>query len=222
VFGSWGPANAVLSRWPISDVEMHQLPALAPAEWGGLVQRAVIKGPRRPVLVFNVALDWPPYASVARQHALGYLVDTITADPLFAKAPLVVAGDFNAAPDSDEIRALVGHRETVRPASCLTPEHGARSLGRGDVVPFEPVGSAEPAATSASTTSSPVGPAEVVSAAQQPRDWRATLHTTACCPRITTPSSPICATETPFRPPVVDYADAMPGGGDMARHGPRS
>jgi endonuclease/exonuclease/phosphatase family metal-dependent hydrolase len=131
LYGSWGPANAVLSRWPIRDVQMHQLPALAPTDWGGLVQRAVIEGPRRPVLVFNVALDWPPYASSARQYALGHLADTIAADPLFAKAPLVVAGDFNAAPDSDEIRTLLGHRDTVRPGFVLfdawdrAPDRGA-------------------------------------------------------------------------------------------------
>jgi endonuclease/exonuclease/phosphatase family metal-dependent hydrolase len=119
MFGSWGPANALLSRWPISDVETHHLPALAPAEWGGLAQRAVIEGPRRPILVFNVALDWPPYGSAARQYALGHLADTITADPLFAKAPLVVAGDFNAGPDSDEIRALLGRRDTIKPGFVL-------------------------------------------------------------------------------------------------------
>lgn len=119
MFGSWGLANAVLSRWAVHDVEMYELPALAPAEWGGLVQRAVIEGPRRPILVFNVALDWPPHASGARQHALGHLVDVITADPLFARAPLMVAGDFNAGPDSDEIRMLVGRRDTVRPGFVL-------------------------------------------------------------------------------------------------------
>ena len=100
-------------------MQVHELPARPPAEWGGIVQRAVIDGPRRPILVYNVALDWPPHASAARQHALRHLAGVIADDPLCSKAPLVVAGDFNAAPDSDEIRMLVGAREAVRPGFVL-------------------------------------------------------------------------------------------------------
>jgi endonuclease/exonuclease/phosphatase family metal-dependent hydrolase len=119
LFGDWGLGNAVLSRWRINEAQFHQLPALPPANWGGLAQRVVIDGPRRAILVYNVALDWPPQASSARQHALRALAATIIADPLYATAPLVVAGDFNAGPDSDEIRMLVGRRETACPGFVL-------------------------------------------------------------------------------------------------------
>ena len=119
LFETWGLGNAVLSRWPIGDVRLHQLPALPPAQWGGIAQRAVIDGPRRPILVYDVALDWPPHGSAARQHALRYLADLIADDPVSATALLVVAGDFNAAPDSDEIRMLVGARASVRPGFVL-------------------------------------------------------------------------------------------------------
>jgi endonuclease/exonuclease/phosphatase family metal-dependent hydrolase len=131
LFETWGLGNAVLSRWPIGDAQLHELPALPPAEWGGIAQRAVIDGPRRPMLVYNVALDWPPHASAARQHALGHLADVIVDDPLFSKAPLVVAGDFNAAPDSDEVRMLVGARESVRQGFVLFDAWDAAAAGSG-------------------------------------------------------------------------------------------
>ena len=84
LFGEWGLCSAVLSRWPISGNAVHRLPALPPSEWGGIAQRAVIDGPRGPILVYNVALDWPPHASAARQHSLRALADLIGDDPLHA------------------------------------------------------------------------------------------------------------------------------------------
>ena len=61
--------NAILSRWPTTDVREHALPALDTAGWGGLALRAVIEGPRRSVLVYCVALDCPPAAFKNYPHS---------------------------------------------------------------------------------------------------------------------------------------------------------
>jgi endonuclease/exonuclease/phosphatase family metal-dependent hydrolase len=119
LFGTWGLGNGLLSRWPITDAHCESLPALDPSGWGGIALRAVIDGPRGPILAYSVGLDWPPHASPARQHALGHLADLIMVEQQTTKAPLVVAGDFNAGPDSDEIRMLVGLREPARPGFVL-------------------------------------------------------------------------------------------------------
>jgi endonuclease/exonuclease/phosphatase family metal-dependent hydrolase len=119
LYGSWGPTNAVLSRWPIDEPRLHELPALDPKGWGGTALRCVITGPRRPILVYNVALDWPPYAGAARHHALRHLVDVVAEDADEVRGPLIVGGDFNAGPDSDEIRALVGRRAPSRSGFVL-------------------------------------------------------------------------------------------------------
>jgi endonuclease/exonuclease/phosphatase family metal-dependent hydrolase len=67
--GDWGPVNAIISRWPLQDVEEHHLPSVDDG-WGGLVLRAVVDGPRGELDPYCVALDWPPHASRRRQHAV--------------------------------------------------------------------------------------------------------------------------------------------------------
>lgn len=119
LFGSWGLANAVLSRWPISEPIVYSLPCLDAGGWGGQALRCLIQTPSRPLLAYCVALDWPPYASAARQHALNYLVKVIAEDTESTRAPLIVGGDFNASPDSDEIRMLVGRKAVPRAGFVL-------------------------------------------------------------------------------------------------------
>ncbi len=119
LFDTWGPANSVLSQWPITDHRVINLPALDPAGWGGLAERAIVDGPRGPLLVYCVALDWPPSASLARQHALRHLAREIVTDTAEIRAPLIVGGDFNAAPSSDELRMLTGEREPAHPGFVL-------------------------------------------------------------------------------------------------------
>jgi len=119
LFGDWGSVNAVLSRWPITEHRVTELPALDPAGWGGLALRASIDGPRGRLLVYCVALDWPPAASLPRQHALRHLAGEIIADTAEVRAPVIVGGDFNAAPGSDELRMLTGECEPARPGFVL-------------------------------------------------------------------------------------------------------
>ena len=119
LFGEWGPANALLSRWPIAEHRITELPALDPIGWGGLALRALIDGPRGQLLVYCVALDWPPAASLARQHALRHLAGEVIADTTAFNAPVIVGGDFNAAPGSDELRMLTGEREPAHPGFVL-------------------------------------------------------------------------------------------------------
>jgi endonuclease/exonuclease/phosphatase family metal-dependent hydrolase len=73
---------------------------------------ARIAGPRGTLSAFSVALDWPPHASAARQASVRHLVSFVleVAGPAF---PTVICGDFNAPPDSDELRMLTGRTDTV-------------------------------------------------------------------------------------------------------------
>ncbi len=107
LYGDWGPVNAIVSRWPLHDVEEHRLPAIDDG-WGGLVLSAVVDGPRGELDTYCVALDWPPQASRRRQHAVTLLAQLIHDRQLGARRPLVVGGDFNASPRSEEIRMLTG------------------------------------------------------------------------------------------------------------------
>lgn len=92
---------AVLSRWPIT--------AQAGMAFGALrVQQATIAGPRGPITVYGGVMDaWWPDQGRQRQEAVRALLEHLKTS-WDDRTPLVVCGDFNADPDSDEIRMFTG------------------------------------------------------------------------------------------------------------------
>lgn len=104
---------AVLSRWPQDRTGERRLGDLDGAD-GGLTVSAAVRGPRGPVHVFGVALGYKLGHSGQRQEQVrdlaAYVRETAGRD-----APAVVAGDFNADPDSDEIRMLTGRAAVGAP-----------------------------------------------------------------------------------------------------------
>jgi endonuclease/exonuclease/phosphatase family metal-dependent hydrolase len=102
---------AVLSRWPIrcdSNLDLG----------GARAHLAELAGPRGPVQVYGLVMDaWWLDESQARQQAVRDLLTHVdrTQDE---RAPLIVAGDFNADPDSDEIRMITGR--TTAPVPGLS------------------------------------------------------------------------------------------------------
>lgn len=98
--------NAVLSRWPIDETHDHDLP-YEPAE--GEVQRLVLHARTRGIDVFSTHFNWRFHDGALRERQALALADVIErsispASPL----PPVVGGDFNADPDSTEMRFLTG------------------------------------------------------------------------------------------------------------------
>lgn len=92
---------AVLSRWPIRHEAVHTF-------GGARVQYAELAGPRGPIQVFGLVMDaWWFDESRARQNAVRDLLNHAN-EVQDESVPLVVCGDFNADPDSDEIRMLSG------------------------------------------------------------------------------------------------------------------
>ena len=109
----WGTGSGLLSRWPIEHTRVSRVPRLRPGPMGGSALFGRIAGPRGMLSAFSVALDWPPHASAVRQASVRHLVSFVheVAGPAF---PTVICGDFNAPPDSDELRMLTG-APTPRP-----------------------------------------------------------------------------------------------------------
>ena len=112
--GDWGPVNAIVSRWPLRDVEEHAL-ARCRRRLGRTVLRAVVDGPRGELDTYCVALDWPPQASHRRQDAVD---PARPADPRSSARRRVGCWSWPATStrrrQSDEIRMLTGLR---RPAA---------------------------------------------------------------------------------------------------------
>jgi endonuclease/exonuclease/phosphatase family metal-dependent hydrolase len=101
----WSSGIGLASSWPILTQEHRPLPSAGDHEGAALF--CAIDGPRGPLHVFVAVLDYPLGASARRQAQVRDLcafVDEVSN----ARAVTVVCGDFNAPPDSDEIRMLTG------------------------------------------------------------------------------------------------------------------
>ena len=101
--------RAVLSRWPIDDQVAHLLPI---ADGGDPMVRGVPWGllhVRTAGLdVFSVHLTAPPQAGRHRLLQVLAIDEIVRSAAAEAAMPIVLCGDFNAEPDSDEIRFLCG------------------------------------------------------------------------------------------------------------------
>lgn len=98
--------QAVLSRWPITLSESRDLDGFDGGDGGGAVF-ARIDGPRGPIDVVSLILDWRLDLSHVRASQLQQVCSWAKdlSDPFH---PLVMCGDYNSTPDSDELRAMVG------------------------------------------------------------------------------------------------------------------
>ncbi len=75
---------------------------------------AEIAGPRGIIQLFLVMLDYPLHASGVRQHQVRELAEFVS-EAASRRHPIIICGDFNAAPDSDELRMLTGRSEPPAP-----------------------------------------------------------------------------------------------------------
>jgi endonuclease/exonuclease/phosphatase family metal-dependent hydrolase len=106
----WTSGLGLVSRWPVI---RHELRALRADDAGaaGAALFALLDGPRGPIQLFVVMLDYPLHGSAVRQAQVRELC-TFVDEVAQHRHATVVCGDFNAAPDSDEIRMLTGRSAT--------------------------------------------------------------------------------------------------------------
>jgi endonuclease/exonuclease/phosphatase family metal-dependent hydrolase len=109
----WVSGIGFVSRWPMTDPRRRPLRAEDGSGFGEAVHVAVA-GDRGPIQLFAVMLDHPLDASALRQDQVRQLVRFI-AETASRRDPIVVCGDFNAGPDSDEIRMLTGRSAPAAP-----------------------------------------------------------------------------------------------------------
>ncbi len=125
--------NAILSRWPIESVEMVKLSGEdgTPSHRSALA--ATVTTPAGPQVFAVTHLTWQYDASPLRLRQLAEvieLVDRVRSDDP-ADPPPVLGGDFNAVPDSDEVRCLTGLSEPYRPGMIFTDCWAAVGDGPG-------------------------------------------------------------------------------------------
>ncbi len=103
--------NAILSRWPITASERRELPTTPETNEFRVALKAEIDGPRGPFQLTTTHLNWRFDESHVRQMQVRALAELVAEDRV-AGYPPIVCGDFNADPQSDEIRMMTG-RTTI-------------------------------------------------------------------------------------------------------------
>ncbi len=106
-FGAERIGNAVLSRWPIRARRRARRPAPGLDELR-VVLRADVDGPRGPIQAFVTHLNWRMDQSHVRVLQVGALCEFVAAARPDRTYPPIVCGDFNAEPESEEIRTMTG------------------------------------------------------------------------------------------------------------------
>ena len=104
--------NAVLTRWPVVEQDVLRLPAPADLDDGRLALYTRIAAPAltHPVPFFTTHLTSAVHASAVRCEQVTALAEFVARHRQGTAHPPVITGDFNAWPDSDEIRLLGGYK----------------------------------------------------------------------------------------------------------------
>lgn len=110
--------NAVVSRWPIRESASQPLPAAGEPDEDRLVVHASIDGPRGAIDAFSVHLNHRLVHSHVRQAQVRAVAEYV-AERAAGETPPIIGGDFNAAPDTEEIRMLTGLTTAATPGLPL-------------------------------------------------------------------------------------------------------
>lgn len=102
--------NAVLSRWPIVDRSVLPLPVSGGRDDGRLALHALLDAPGYRVPFFTTHLNHAIHESAVRCGQVAALAEFVAVHRGAGDFPPVVTGDYNAWPDSDEMRLLGGYR----------------------------------------------------------------------------------------------------------------
>ncbi len=100
--------NAVLSRWPITEQEVRRLPSGDGPEEGRVALFALVETERVRVPFFTTHLHSAPFGSAVRCTQVAELARFVAERRAAGDFPPVITGDFNAEPDSDEMRLFAG------------------------------------------------------------------------------------------------------------------
>jgi endonuclease/exonuclease/phosphatase family metal-dependent hydrolase len=99
--------NAVLSRYPIVRTEVFPLPNGGTTERRSLML-AELDAPFGRVPFFTTHLNWKLHEGHVREEQVRFVAAKIKSLASIDGFPPIVVGDFNAEPDSDEVRFMRG------------------------------------------------------------------------------------------------------------------
>jgi endonuclease/exonuclease/phosphatase family metal-dependent hydrolase len=131
--GGAGFHNAIVSRWPLLDVHSHPLPGATGAPGHRRVLTAAVELPSGRWPIACTHLDHRFDESAVRQLQAAELLRIVAGvrGDTEREPPVIVGGDVNAVPDSDEVRMLTGRTAAPVPGVVLSDawEHVGEGLG---------------------------------------------------------------------------------------------
>jgi endonuclease/exonuclease/phosphatase family metal-dependent hydrolase len=110
--------NALASRWPIVDREAVVLPASPDGERRAALS-ATVDAPFGPVGFTVTHLNWRLHHGVVREQQVQAVCELALRRAPRGGFPPVMAGDFNAEPESAEIRYVTGHQSLDGESVCF-------------------------------------------------------------------------------------------------------
>jgi endonuclease/exonuclease/phosphatase family metal-dependent hydrolase len=122
--------NAILSKWPITRSEVIPLPNGGSDEHRSIVF-ADLASPFGKVPFFCTHLNWMLHHGHIRQLQVKALTDAVARLAPIGGVPPIVVGDFNAEPDSDEIRYMRGLTGLGGPCVYFADSFGIAGEGPG-------------------------------------------------------------------------------------------
>ncbi len=102
-----GFGNAVASRWPIADREETRLPGSNDGE-RRVALSVTVDAPHGPLSFTCTHLNWKLHHGAVRERQVAALCDLVLARRPRGGFPPLLVGDFNAEPESSEIRYVAG------------------------------------------------------------------------------------------------------------------
>ncbi len=123
----WGEGDeglALLSRWPLRGAASIALPHATEKE-RRIVLHAISESPVGPLPLFTTHLNWRMTDGVTREHQVVAVEEMVAAAASADALPRILMGDFNAAPECDEMRfwrgehSLAGRRVYYQDAWAL-------------------------------------------------------------------------------------------------------
>lgn len=125
--------NAIVSRWPLTDVRSEPLPGTDGEPGRRRILTARVASPWGSWPVASTHLDYRFDDSALRQRQTRRVLEVVAelrGDPA-TDPPVIIGGDFNATPDSDEIRQLTGRTSSPVDDLVLSDcwEHVGDGLG---------------------------------------------------------------------------------------------
>lgn len=121
--------NAVASRWPIADREALALPDAGDGETRAALS-VTVASPHGPVGLTCTHLNWKFRHGEVRERQVVAVCDLALRRRPRGGFPPIVAGDFNAAPESTEIRYVCGLQSLAQRSVALLDAWA--TAGRGD------------------------------------------------------------------------------------------